>query len=216
VSNAAKHSGASRVEISLAQVDGQVELTVCDDGCGLPPEVLSRDDARAGQTAKGLGLRVMAYRARSIGAELLLRPQAEGGLTVRCVVKGAEEGADEGYFLLSPQLAGPVFLREGQRYVVGRDPEARVRLLSNRVSRRHAELRWEDGGLVVEDLGSTNGTRVNDERVTGSAPVAGGDRLSFGGCEALLREGRSWAELAAIEPDGGTRLVYRGEETVAD
>jgi hypothetical protein len=52
------------------------------------------------------------------------------------------------------------------RLVVGRGTEADLRINDPGDSRRHAELRVEDdGGLVVEDLGSTNGTLVDGERV---------------------------------------------------
>jgi pSer/pThr/pTyr-binding forkhead associated (FHA) protein len=48
------------------------------------------------------------------------------------------------------------------------------------VSRRHAVVRGVDNGLGVEDLGSTNGTFVNDNRISGIAPIAPGDRVRFG------------------------------------
>jgi Protein of unknown function (DUF3662)/FHA domain len=51
------------------------------------------------------------------------------------------------------------------RLVVGRGTEADLRINDPGVSRRHAELRLESGDLVVEDLGSTNGTLVDGERV---------------------------------------------------
>src|SRR5438067_5197567 len=48
------------------------------------------------------------------------------------------------------------------------------------VSRRHASVRPEDGGLVIEDHGSTNGTWVNDERVSGTRRLNRGDRIRVG------------------------------------
>jgi predicted component of type VI protein secretion system len=49
------------------------------------------------------------------------------------------------------------------------------------VSRRHAAFRMVDGEAIVEDLGSTHGTFVNDERVTGRRALMAGDRVRFGG-----------------------------------
>src|SRR5262245_28378624 len=49
---------------------------------------------------------------------------------------------------------------------VGRDPSADIPLDYPSVSRRHARLERHGGLWGVEDLGSTNGTRVNGERVT--------------------------------------------------
>ena len=48
------------------------------------------------------------------------------------------------------------------------------------MSRRHAVVRALDGGLAVEDLGSTNGTFVNDTRIDGIAPLQPGDHVRFG------------------------------------
>ncbi len=49
------------------------------------------------------------------------------------------------------------------------------------LSQRHARVAPAEGGVVIEDLGSTNGTYINQQRVT--APVLGrrGDRIQFGG-----------------------------------
>ena len=66
--------------------------------------------------------------------------------------------------------------------LIGRDPVAAVRLVDNRVSRRHAELVVTDGSCVLRDLGSTNGTTVNGA----SAPehtLGDGDVISVGGVE---------------------------------
>jgi pSer/pThr/pTyr-binding forkhead associated (FHA) protein len=48
------------------------------------------------------------------------------------------------------------------------------------VSRRHAAIHQVDDGLAIEDLGSKNGTFVNERRVSGIVPVAPGDRIRFG------------------------------------
>ena len=48
------------------------------------------------------------------------------------------------------------------------------------VSRRHAVVRGVDGGLAVEDLGSKNGTFVNDSRISGIVEISPGDRVRFG------------------------------------
>lgn len=44
----------------------------------------------------------------------------------------------------------------------------------------HAELTAHSGRWVLRDLGSTNGTCVNGQRVTGTVPVREGDQVSFG------------------------------------
>lgn len=64
---------------------------------------------------------------------------------------------------------------------VGRSSSARgITILDGSVSRRHAELTREpDGAWVVTDLGSSNGTRVNDQAVQRQV-LAAGDRVAFG------------------------------------
>ena len=49
--------------------------------------------------------------------------------------------------------------------MVGRHPQCDARLDSLRVSRRHCILTEDGGEVVVRDLGSTNGTRINGQRV---------------------------------------------------
>ena len=53
------------------------------------------------------------------------------------------------------------------------------------VSRRHARLSFRDGHWVLRDLDSTNGTRVNDERVV-RCRLEPGDRLSLGSADLLV------------------------------
>ena len=70
---------------------------------------------------------------------------------------------------------------------VGRGLNNDVILEDARVSRHHAELRYKTRRFWVSDLGSTNGTFVNGERVTEQA-LRNGDTLSLGGLEMVFRE----------------------------
>ncbi len=74
---------------------------------------------------------------------------------------------------------GMVPLQEGREFTIGRLPESGLSLPEELTSRRHARIAWEQGGPVVEDLGSTNGTFVNGERVK-RRPLVEGDRLLVG------------------------------------
>lgn len=74
-----------------------------------------------------------------------------------------------------------------QRHVVlGRSQECEVRLADPNVSRRHAEVRQEDATYWLVDLGSTNGTLVNGERVE-RVRLADGDRITVGETVAVFR-----------------------------
>ncbi|MET0615965.1 MAG: DUF3662 and FHA domain-containing protein [Thermoleophilaceae bacterium] len=67
----------------------------------------------------------------------------------------------------------------GNRVVVGRSREADIVLQDPNASRRHAELRREEGGWQVVDLGSTNGIKVNGRRVD-HHPLRPGDQITIG------------------------------------
>ncbi|MBN6053427.1 FHA domain-containing protein [Nonomuraea sp. RK-328] len=88
-----------------------------------------------------------------------------------------------------PRLALPDDDRA--RYVVGRGAACDLVLSDLTVSRVHAELRREeDGGWMLVDLGSLNGTRLNGWRLVGPARVKPGDEISFGDCGFLLNSGQ--------------------------
>jgi two-component system cell cycle response regulator len=67
-----------------------------------------------------------------------------------------------------------------QRYIVGRDTDVDLVISRSSVSRQHSQLVQDgDGQWFVEDLGSTNGTFVNEERVT-RRRLTDGDQVRFG------------------------------------
>jgi hypothetical protein len=67
----------------------------------------------------------------------------------------------------------------GERALIGRSRECDAVLDDPNVSRRHAELRRDDGAWVIADLGSTNGVKVNGRRVE-EAQLAPGDEITLG------------------------------------
>jgi hypothetical protein len=73
----------------------------------------------------------------------------------------------------------------GARLEIGRSSACQIVLADDTVSRRHAELRFEDGRWLLRDLGSSNGTFVNGRLVT-EAEVRRGDVIALGGCEIRL------------------------------
>jgi diguanylate cyclase (GGDEF)-like protein len=72
-----------------------------------------------------------------------------------------------------------------ERMVVGRSPEAQIRLRDEGISRAHAEIRVEDGRVHVRDLGSRNGTFLNGERAD-ARELRDGDKLTLGEATLLL------------------------------
>jgi signal transduction histidine kinase len=76
LANAAKHSGGSNVEITLQPSGDRWLLTIQDDGVGF--SLPARDQ-------EGMGLRILHYRARVIGATLNLQSQPGSGTVVTCL-----------------------------------------------------------------------------------------------------------------------------------
>ena len=72
-----------------------------------------------------------------------------------------------------------VEIREGH-YVMGRSLDSDVVVNDSNVSRRHAEFVCAAGEVVVRDLGSTNGTKVNGVAVTGEQILRHGDVIGLG------------------------------------
>lgn len=68
-------------------------------------------------------------------------------------------------------------------FVLGRGSSADLDLDTERASRQHAEIRNVDERFEVVDLGSTNGTRVNDAPLEGPHPLAVGDVIQIGDVE---------------------------------
>lgn len=82
--NAIRHADAKHVRVTLWHEDGAVTLIVADDGRGLPPD--------AGESAGGLGLRLMRNRAGLIGARLTLQSERGKGTRVACTLATAASG----------------------------------------------------------------------------------------------------------------------------
>lgn len=78
VSNAVKHARASRITITLTAEARQFRLEVEDDGTGMPPDFADR---------KGMGLQIMNYRSRMIGAMLDFGARPGGGTVVSCFAR---------------------------------------------------------------------------------------------------------------------------------
>ena len=77
VNNAIRHGKPKQIVISLASRKDRAELTIEDDGVGLP------DDW---QKNRGLGTRIMAHRAAMIGGTFSIEPNPTGGTYVKCSV----------------------------------------------------------------------------------------------------------------------------------
>ena len=84
---------------------------------------------------------------------------------------------------------------------IGRDPSLPLSLEDTQASRRHARISLQSGQAVVEDLGSTNGTYVNDQPIQGPRAIAPGDRVRIGLTVLQLRDSKQVArQPSAVRP----------------
>ena len=67
--------------------------------------------------------------------------------------------------------------------VLGRGDRAEIRLDDPFASSRHAQILRQGGAMVLEDLGSTNGTYLNEELLDGPSTLHPGDRVRIGDSE---------------------------------
>lgn len=77
ITNAVKHGKATKIRIDLACRDGEVVLTIENDGLGFDP---------GGTEGPGMGLKIMRHRVEVIDGSLDIRSRADGGTIVTCVV----------------------------------------------------------------------------------------------------------------------------------
>ncbi|MBL9037944.1 MAG: FHA domain-containing protein [Archangium sp.] len=75
---------------------------------------------------------------------------------------------------------GTEYVLEGDEVVIGRAAENPVSVPDTSMSRKHAVLRQTGGGWAVSDLGSGNGTTLNDEPVSDETPLGNGDVIAMG------------------------------------
>jgi len=89
----------------------------------------------------------------------------------------ADRGAPVRGILRWQDAAGrqEAFLCEGDAAQIGRGPDNDIVIASGHVSRHHAIITWRAEGFEIADLGSMNGTLVNNRRMEQACPLANGD-----------------------------------------
>lgn len=78
-----------------------------------------------------------------------------------------------------------------KQITIGRSSINEISITDPEISRKHAQLIKQDLEYAIEDLGSTNGTFVNNRRIVGLTPLHDGDIIEFGEAISLLYEAES-------------------------
>lgn len=105
------------------------------------------------------------------------------------------------FVMRSGPTPGATFPLEGDQLIIGRDSVNAVAINDAEVSRKHARMTFQGGKYVLEDLGSTNGTFVNGQRLTSATVLKPGDVVSLGEQIVLMYEG--------LSVDSGSTVIGR-------
>jgi MoxR-like ATPase len=108
-------------------------------------------------------------------------------------------------------LAGPdpgaVYPLAAERFAIGRDPASDYPLdPESPASRHHAAIYVADGRWRIQDLGSLNGTKVNDARIE-DTEIVHGDRVNVGAAEFVFEDDGAAAAPAEAAPANGVKPV---------
>jgi len=103
------------------------------------------------------------------------------------------------FVMRSGPTPGATYSLEGDQIVIGRDSTNGVVINDAEISRKHARLTFQGGKYVLEDLGSTNGSFVNGQRLAGPVVLKSGDVVSLGEQIVLLYD--------ALSVDAGATVI---------
>lgn len=161
VSEADRERFASMEGALIRELENVVSEGARENGYGLVarPEVVFETD---GGLKRG-DLLVSAELSEAPGPQTAERPAASSGPSAKLALEG---GNDE-------------WTLDGDSSVIGRLSGSEVEIQDPGASRRHAEIRREGEDFVLVDLGSTNGTLLNDAPVS-EATLESGDRITIG------------------------------------
>lgn len=106
---------------------------------------------------------------------------------------------------------GPAFehLLEGDTLVIGRASDSGLVLADRFLSRHHSRLFRREGALLLEDLGSRNGTLLNGQAVRAPTPVKPGDVIRISGSVITLHGDGDGGELSLAASSASSHTVFR-------
>ena len=90
------------------------------------------------------------------------------------------------FVVLEGSMTGRIFELDRDRYSIGRGPMNDIDVFDVKVSQRHCLLESRDGQLALVDLGSRNGTFVNDIRISGATVLKDADEVRIGSTKLIF------------------------------
>lgn len=104
--------------------------------------------------------------------------------------------------VIEGKQAGTLIPLNRNKFLIGREEDCQLRPNSDLVSRHHCVFSTDDFTVRIRDLGSTNGTYVNNQRITGQVVLKQGDQIRIGklAFEIQIRKDAPVAASQAPEP----------------
>jgi pSer/pThr/pTyr-binding forkhead associated (FHA) protein len=200
----------------------RVEEEAIDEGSGYSTgqNYQAMDDEVSSEHLAGMSLDGEGLDA--LDPELAPKTKALPALKER--EAAAEEGSDEEDDANATRAGPPIKLEitggpdagkkkrfKGVRMVIGRTPGVDLQLSDQSVSRRHIELVHSDGGTLLRDLGSGNGTRLNGKKITGDVMLNHGDEIQIGKTKIRFVDELSAFKKAREEAEAKEKAAAEGE-----
>lgn len=109
-------------------------------------------------------------------------------------------------------------LRDGAKLVIGRGIDADIIVDNTAISRQHASLELRDGQYILSDLGSMNGTFVNDKKIEASVYVTENDVIKLGKFILSKAKGaeQSGVSSFAVLPDVDDKTIIVKSKDIAE
>jgi hypothetical protein len=121
--------------------------------------------------------------------------------------------------MMEGRKPGDKFFVDESEFFIGRDDTCNLVISDRQVSRRHARIRYEDGGYLLEDLDSKNGTFINGQEVREPQVLRDGDEIQIALCckltfvDAEATAPVVFEELkAGLQMDLESRRVWVGDQ----
>lgn len=124
--------------------------------------------------------------------------------------------ADQGKQHSLTRVGGePISLTPDKNFMMGRSNEAELTIPSQRVSRKHTEIFWQEGAPWIRDCGSQNGTKVNGKRIKGEVQLNDQDELEIGPFLCTYRSVTQSSRLDSNQIDDGALTAPMLSDTLA-
>lgn len=122
--------------------------------------------------------------------------------------------------VISEGFTGKTVELKADKVTIGRSEDNSFQIAENSVSSRHCELELKDNIVHIKDLGSTNGTFINDKKITGGT-LKPGQVLRLGSIELRFAGDKGGSSAVATKtvtlPQGGVKLddLEKGSQSVS-